>query len=52
MIRRFLRNEAGATAIEYSVIAGMISIVIVGVVKIIGTDVSDSFQRTLAIWGG
>ena len=30
-ITRFLRDEEGATAIEYGIIAGLISIAIVGV---------------------
>jgi len=35
-ITRFLRDEEGATAIEYGIIAGLISIAIVGVLS--GTD--------------
>ena len=29
LIRGFLRNESGATAIEYGLIAGLISVVII-----------------------
>jgi pilus assembly protein Flp/PilA len=32
-ITRFLRDEQGATAIEYGIIAGLISIAIVGVLS-------------------
>jgi pilus assembly protein Flp/PilA len=32
-ITRFLRDEEGATAIEYGIIAGLISIAIVGVLS-------------------
>jgi pilus assembly protein Flp/PilA len=32
-IARFLRDEEGATAIEYGIIAGLISIAIVGVLS-------------------
>lgn len=35
-ITRFLRDEEGATAIEYGIIAGLISVAIVGVLS--GTD--------------
>ena len=30
MIRRFLKDERGATAIEYSLIAGLVALAIVG----------------------
>ena len=44
-IWRFLRNESGATAIEYGLIAGLISIVIVTVLTSIGTKLNVKFQR-------
>ena len=44
-IWRFLRNESGATAIEYGLIAGLISIVIVPVLTSIGTKLNVKFQR-------
>ena len=36
LITRFIKDENGATAIEYGIIAGLISIAIVGVLS--GTD--------------
>jgi pilus assembly protein Flp/PilA len=45
MLKRFLRDEGGATAIEYALIAGGISIVIVLVVQNIGTNVAGSFTK-------
>ena len=44
MFARFLNDEAGATAIEYALIAGGISIAIVTVVGGIGSDLNASFQ--------
>ena len=44
-IGRFLRDESGATAIEYGLIAGLISIVIVTVLTSIGTKLNTKFQR-------
>jgi len=44
LLARFLRDETAATAIEYAIIAGGISIVIVGVVKAIGTNLSGRFE--------
>lgn len=40
---RFLENDRGATAIEYAIIAGTLSIAIVAVVTSIGTSVNSMF---------
>ena len=39
----FLRNESGATAIEYGLIAAGISIAIVAAVQLLGTTVENNF---------
>ena len=44
-ITRFLRDEEGATAIEYGIIAGLISIAIVLVVPEIGTRLAAVFTQ-------
>ena len=44
MISRFISDEAGATAIEYGLLAALISVVIIGAVKAIGTNMSAGFQ--------
>ena len=43
LIQRFLREETGATAIEYCLIAAGISIVIVASVNAMGTKLSSIF---------
>ena len=43
LISRFLRDESGATAIEYCLIAAGISIVIITAVRGIGTTLSTNF---------
>lgn len=43
LIERFKKDESGATAIEYGLIAGLISVVIIGVVMAVGTDLSQTF---------
>jgi pilus assembly protein Flp/PilA len=40
ILKRFLRDEGGATAIEYGLIAAGISVAIVLVVKGVGTDLT------------
>ena len=42
-----LRNEEGATALEYGLFAALIAAVIVGVVTILGTDVKKAFQTVI-----
>jgi pilus assembly protein Flp/PilA len=39
-ITRFLRDEEGATAIEYGIIAGLISVAIVTVIPGLGTKLA------------
>jgi pilus assembly protein Flp/PilA len=48
MIQRFVRDERGATAIEYALIASGISIVIVGTVATLGSNVKGLFTSVSA----
>jgi pilus assembly protein Flp/PilA len=43
LIKRFLRNEAGATAIEYGLIAAGIALAIIAVVNGLGTNLNTKF---------
>ncbi len=47
----FLRNEDGATAIEYGMIAAFICLAIVGVLPLIGDNISDRFQAVMDAFG-
>ena len=40
----FLKDESGATAIEYGLIAAGISVVIIGTVNLIGSTLNAKFQ--------
>ena len=40
----FLKNESGATAIEYGLIAALIAVVIITGVTAVGTNLSGTFQ--------
>ncbi len=44
-LRRFLNEEDGATVIEYALIAGLISIVVVTASVSIGETLSDTFSE-------
>jgi pilus assembly protein Flp/PilA len=39
----FVRDESGATAIEYGLIAALIAVVIIGAVTAVGTSLSTTF---------
>ncbi|MGN6311858.1 MAG: Flp family type IVb pilin [Nitrobacter sp.] len=43
LFSRFLKDESGATAIEYGLIAAGISVVIIGAVQLIGTSLNNTF---------
>ena len=49
MIKSFLKDESGATAIEYGLMASLIALVIIAAVTLLGENVRDIFN---AISGG
>ena len=42
-LTRFLKDESGATAIEYGLIAALISVVIIGALTTLGTNLNTDF---------
>jgi pilus assembly protein Flp/PilA len=43
ILSRFVRDESGATAIEYGLIAALIAVVVIGAVTAVGTGLSGTF---------
>ncbi len=43
-VTRFMKDESGATAIEYGLIAALIAVVIIGAVTTLGTTLSNKFS--------
>jgi pilus assembly protein Flp/PilA len=43
-VTRFLKDESGATAIEYGLIAALIAVVIIGAVTAIGSQLNTTFD--------
>ena len=39
----FVRDESGATAIEYGLIAALIAVVVIGAITAVGTGLSTTF---------
>ena len=44
MLKKFYENESGATAIEYGLIAALISVVIILAVASIGTQLNKTYS--------
>ncbi len=43
-LSRFSRDESGATAIEYGLIAGLIAVVIIATITTVGSNLSAKFN--------
>jgi pilus assembly protein Flp/PilA len=44
IVSRFVKDESGATAIEYGLIAALISVVIIGVLTVVGNNLNTKFK--------
>ena len=45
---RFLKDESGATAIEYGLIAALIAVAVITAATALGTDLTDTFENVSA----
>jgi len=45
LFSRFVKDETGATAIEYGLIAALVSVVIIAALTTIGTKLSSTFNK-------
>ena len=45
VVKTFLREDAGVTAIEYGLIAALIAVVIIAAVTLIGTNLNLTFGK-------
>jgi len=43
-MNRFTRDESGATAIEYGLIAALIAVVIIGALTVMGSSLENKFN--------
>jgi pilus assembly protein Flp/PilA len=44
-VTRFMKDESGATAIEYGLIAALIAVVLVGALQLLGGSLNDKFNQ-------
>ena len=50
-IKKFFRDEEGATAVEYGLMVALIAIVIIAAVTLLGTNLSSKFNQVATIVG-
>ena len=43
-IMNFVKDEEGASAVEYGLLAGLIAAIIVGTVTVLGTKINTAFE--------
>ncbi len=46
VFKKLIRDEAGATAIEYGLIAALIAVAIMATIQSLGTELNTTFQKT------
>ena len=51
-VKALVKNERGATAIEYALIAALIAVAIIGAVTLVGGDVTSTFNSISSSLGG
>jgi pilus assembly protein Flp/PilA len=44
-IRKFLKDESGATAIEYGLIAALVSVAIIAMLTLLGNNLNQTFKE-------
>ena len=52
LFARFVKDESGATAIEYGLIAALIAVVIISAVTALGTTIKSKFNAVVTGMGG
>jgi pilus assembly protein Flp/PilA len=50
--RRFVKDDSGATAIEYGLIAALVSVAIIAVLSTLGDNLNTTFQSVADQLGG
>ena len=52
ILRAFLREEDGPTAIEYAIMVSLIAGVVVGAAQLLGANTNGLLENTAALFGG
>lgn len=48
LMKKFIQDESGATAVEYGLIAGLIAVAIIAALTALGGDISNLFNEISA----
>ena len=51
-VKNFIREEEGASAVEYGLLVALIAVVIIGAVTTLGTNLSTTFDTVATKIGG
>jgi pilus assembly protein Flp/PilA len=51
-MRASIKEERGATAIEYALLVGLIAVIIIAAVSVLGTSLRDIFDSIVTALGG
>jgi pilus assembly protein Flp/PilA len=51
-VRRFLRQEQGATMVEYALLVALIALVVIGAVSLLGTSSSSKLSEAASSLSG
>jgi pilus assembly protein Flp/PilA len=52
MVRKFFKDESGASAVEYGLLVALIAVVIIGAVTLLGQNISARFTAAANAIGG
>jgi pilus assembly protein Flp/PilA len=52
MIKRFLKDEEGATMVEYGVMVALIAAICIAIITTLGTEIRAAFQAVVTALGG
>ena len=52
MLKSFIKDESGATAIEYGLMASLIAVAIIATLQLLGPQLDAVFKAVLAALGG
>lgn len=45
LVKRFAREERGATLVEYSILIGLVTVALVTTIGLMGTQIEEAFER-------
>lgn len=49
IVKKFARDESGATLVEYSVLIGLVTVALVTTIGLLGDQIQATFQRVLNV---